>query len=246
MHELISAGHVVALTGAGISAESGIPTFRGEGSDPRRGNPAVSASIANFRRDPAAYWAVSRERGRTALQAKPNAAHVALAELERAGLVDAVITQNTDRLHLDAGSRRLIELHGNGRQVECLDCGARESRADVQARLETEMPPRCRMCGGAYLKPTVVLFGEPLPADALRGAVALAQACRTMLVVGSSLVVQPAAQLPLIAHDHGADVVIVNREPTPLDRIATSVIRRRAAEFLPDLVHLAGASRRPR
>jgi len=125
----------IALTGAGISAESGIPTFRGEGGLWTKYDPVKVSSIDTFLSNPTAYWEVAKERGALALAAKPNPGHKALAEMERAGRVEAVMTQNTDGLHQDAGSRRVIELHGSGRTVECLDCGRREPRRDVQARL---------------------------------------------------------------------------------------------------------------
>jgi len=232
----------VALTGAGISAESGIPTFRGAGGLWAQYDPVKVASIDNFLRDPSAYWKVAKERGPAVLAARPNPGHHALAALERAGRLIAVVTQNTDGLHQDAGSRRVIELHGSGRTVQCLDCGSRESRADVQARLELEMPPRCKMCGGIFMKPTVVLFGEAMPIPAVEEAFALARAADVMLVVGSSLVVYPAAHIPSAAVDHGATLIVVNAEPTPLDRIAEVVIRGRAGEVLPELATLTSAA----
>src|SRR2546426_1145983 len=152
----------VALTGAGVSAESGIPTFRGAGGIWSQYDPVKVASIDSFLEDPSAYWKVSKERGPAVLAARPNPGHMALAALERAGHLVGVVTQNTDGLHQDAGNHRVIELHGSGRMVQCLDCGTRERRADVQARLDFEMPPRCKTCGGVFLKPTVVLFGEAL------------------------------------------------------------------------------------
>ncbi|MFI5052626.1 MAG: Sir2 family NAD-dependent protein deacetylase, partial [Acidimicrobiales bacterium] len=164
----------LALTGAGVSAESGIPTFRGEGGLWKKFDPVKVASIDYFLADPGAYWNVSRERGRIALAARPNPGHAALAELEAAGHLSAIVTQNTDGLHQDSGSKRVIEVHGSGRTVQCLDCGFRESRSEVQARLEVEMPPRCPSCGGIFLKPTVVLFGEAMPQAAVQEAFALA------------------------------------------------------------------------
>src|SRR5579859_1529586 len=149
----------LALTGAGVSAESGIPTFRGEGGLWKKFDPVKVASIDYFLADPSAYWSATRERGRIALAATPNPGHRALAELEVAGHLAAIVTQNTDGLHQDSGSRRVIELHGSGRTVQCLDCGTREPRSEVQARLEVEMPPRCPACSGTFLKPTVILFG---------------------------------------------------------------------------------------
>jgi NAD-dependent deacetylase len=196
------------------------------------------ASIDYFMADPGAYWKVSRERGRAALGARPNPGHVALAALEAAGHLAAVVTQNTDGLHGDAGSRRVIELHGSGRVVECLDCGNREPRADVQARLDGEMPPRCPVCGGGFLKPTVVLFGEPMPQAAVGEAFELAEAADVMLVAGSSLAVHPAAQVPLVALRGGARMILVNAEPTPFDGLADTVIHGLSGEVLPQIVRL--------
>lgn len=237
--ELIAAARRgVAFTGAGISAESGIPTFRGEGGLWRRYDPVKVASIASFVQDPASYWTVARERGRESLAARPNPAHEALVALEQAGHLAAVVTQNTDGLHLDAGSGSVVELHGTGRRVRCLDCGFEEPRADVQARLEAELPPRCRTCGGIHLKPTVIFFGEAMPAEATAQAFALARACDLMLVVGSSLVVYPAAEVPEAAAASGVPLVIVNAEPTPLDGLAQVVLLGRAGEILPRLREL--------
>lgn len=232
---LAGARRGLALTGAGISAESGIPTFRGEGGLWTQYDPVKVASIDNFLQDPTAYWKVAKERGPAVLAARPNPGHLALAALEEAGHLVAVATQNTDGLHQDAGSRRVIELHGSGRTVRCLDCGARETRAEVQARLGSEMPPRCRMCGGIFLKPAVVLFGESMPISAVEEAFALARAADVMIVVGSSLVVYPAAHIPLAAVESGAKLIVVNAEPTPLDRFARVVIHGRSGEVLPRL-----------
>jgi len=230
----------VAFTGAGVSAESGIPTFRGEGGLWTKYDPVKVASIEYFMADPSAYWKVSKDRGRIALAARPNAGHHALAALEANGHLVAVATQNTDGLHQDAGSRRVIELHGSGRTVQCLDCGNREPRSEVQARLEVEMPPRCRVCGGIFLKPTVVLFGEPMPQTAVQEAFALAREADVMLVVGSSLVVYPAADIPVAAVRSGAHLIVINAEPTPLDELATVVIRGRSGEVLPAINHFIG------
>lgn len=239
---LASARTGLAMTGAGVSAESGIPTFRGEGGLWSRYDPVKVASIDSFLEDPAGYWRVARERGPAVLAARPNPGHIALAALEKAGRLVGVVTQNTDGLHQDAGSRRVVELHGSGRAVQCLDCGTRERRSEVQARLDVEMPPRCRACGGALLKPTVVLFGEPMPIPAVEEAFTLAKAADVMLVVGSSLVVYPAAQVPLKAVEAGAALIVVNAEPTPFDRLATVVIHGRSGEVLPQLAALLSAA----
>ncbi len=230
---LVAARHSVALTG-----ESGIPTFRGEGGLWSKYDPVKVSSIDSFLADPESYWKVSRDRGRVALVAKPNPGHVALADLEGAGRLVAVITQNTDGLHQDSGSKRVIELHGSGRKVQCLDCGRLEPRADVQARLDVEMPPRCRNCGGQRLKPTVVLFGEPMPVAAVQEAFELARNADVILVVGSSLVVYPAAEVPLVALRAGARMIVVNAEPTPFDRFAQVVLHGRSGEVLPQIAAL--------
>ncbi len=226
------------MTGAGVSAESGISTFRGEGGLWTKYDPVKVSSIDSFLADPAAYWSVSRERGRAALAARPNPGHYALAAMEAAGRLVAVVTQNTDGLHQDSGSRRVIELHGSGRTVECLDCGRREPRSEVQQRLDVDMPPRCMSCGGSRLKPTVVLFGEPMPRDAVDAAFELAQRADAMLVVGSSLVVYPAAEVPLVAVQSGARMIVVNAEPTPFDALAEVVIHGRSGEVLPAIAAL--------
>jgi NAD-dependent deacetylase len=240
--ELLSvASRGVAFTGAGASAESGIPTFRGAGGLWTKYDPVKVASIDSFMQDPTAYWMVSKERGGIALAARPNPAHMALAALEAAGKLVAIVTQNTDGLHQASGSRRVVEIHGSSRTVQCLDCGTREARAVVQARLAVQMPPLCKSCGGMFLKPTVVLFGEPMPVAAMHEALALAQASDVMLVVGSSLVVRPAADIPLAAARSGARLIIVNAEPTPLDSFAEVVIHGRAGEVLPTIVSLLDA-----
>lgn len=230
----------LAMTGAGVSAESGIPTFRGEGGLWTRYDPIKVASIEYFMEDPSAYWKVSKDRGRVALAAHPNPGHRALAALEAAGHLAAVVTQNTDGLHQEAGSGRVIEVHGSSRTVQCLDCGNQEARSDVQSRLEVEMPPRCKVCGGIFLKPTVVLFGEAMPAAAVQEAFALARTADAMLVVGSSLLVHPAADIPLMALRSGAPMIIINAEPTPFDELAEVVIHGKAGEVLPEIVALTG------
>jgi NAD-dependent deacetylase len=237
---LSSARRGLALTGAGVSAESGIPTFRGEGGLWKQYDPVKVASIEYFMADPSAYWRVSKDRGRVALAARPNPGHHALAALEAAGHLAGVVTQNTDGLHQEAGSRNVIEIHGSSRTVQCLDCGTREPRADVQARLDVEMPPRCKVCGGTFLKPTVVLFGEPMPQAAVAKAFALAREADLVLVVGSSLVVYPAADVPLVALRSGARMIVINAEPTPFDELAEVVIHGRSGEVLPEIVGLIG------
>lgn len=240
--ELLStAHHGLAVTGAGVSAESGIPTFRGEGGLWTKYDPVKVSSIDTFLADPEAYWRVSKERGSVALAARPNAGHAALADLEAKGRLAGIVTQNTDGLHQAAGSRCVIELHGSGRQVECLECRRREPRADVQERLDVEMPPRCKSCGSKLLKPTVVLFGEAMPVAAVQAAYELAERSDVVLIVGSSLVVYPAADVPLAALRAGARMIVVNAEPTPFDRLANVVIHGRSGEILPRIAQLIDA-----
>lgn len=229
----------LAFTGAGISTESGIPDFRGPNGLWKTADPKTS-SIDFFRADPAAYWTISRDRYPKYQQAAPNRGHLSLAALEQSGHLAGVVTQNTDGLHLDAGSRTVVEVHGNGRRVRCLECAAVEPRDSVQGRLDRELPPRCHHCGGSLMKPDVVLFGEPMPAGAMAAAYSLAGGADLVLVVGSTLAVYPAADIPLAALRAGAPMVIVNAEPTPFDELAAVVIRGRAGEVLDRLQVFAG------
>ena len=173
----------LAFTGAGISVESGIPHFRGAGGLWTQFDPYKVASIGEFRRDPAQYWTYSRNHRRTG--AAPNPAHLALVDLQRAGHLRAVITQNTDGLHQKAGSTDVIELHGSSHAVECLDCERTYPRDRIDQLNRQQSPPLCPGCGGRFLKPTVVLFGESLPAQPLQHAQALAEAADLVLIVAA-------------------------------------------------------------
>jgi len=229
---LNGARRVVAFTGAGISAESGIPTYRGDDGVWNKYDPAKYAEISNFLADPSYYWSFFREVRYPVLRdARPNPAHLALARLEQEGRLSAVITQNIDGLHQEAGSKRVLELHGNTRRISCLGCGIGYSLEEVHARLEETFPPDCPGCGGV-LKPEVVFFGESLPTETLDDAVEETKNCDLFLVVGSSLVVQPAASLPPLAVENGAKLVIINRDPTPLDDAAHLVLHEKASEVL--------------
>jgi NAD-dependent deacetylase len=231
---LSGARSTVAFTGAGISAESGIPVYRGEGGLWTKFDPYKVAHIDTFRADPAQYWSYSLQHRRT--DAQPNAAHRALAELERQGRLSGVITQNTDGLHQKAGSETVIELHGSSHAVLCLDCGQRFPRVDIDRLNREQCPPRCPACDGRFLKPTVVMFGEALPSDALLDAQTLAIAADLMLIVGSSLQVYPAAGIPRMAREAGARLCIINAEPTPFDGLASVVMHGKAGEILPEIV----------
>ncbi len=220
--ELIrAAGSVVALTGAGISVPSGIPDFRTPGTGLWTDvDPMEVAHIDVFRRDPARFWHFYGDRFQTLEHKQPNQAHEALAALERAGLLDAVITQNIDRLHAKAGTRALIEVHGTIEHSSCLRCHGQYPLAEVRARqrADAEAIPRCDC--GSPLKPDVVLFGEYLPADALSRAEDLAAGADLLLCVGSSLEVYPVAQLPAITLAHGGEIAIVTQGATAFDRPA--------------------------
>lgn len=201
---LLSNKQCVALTGAGISAESGIPTFRSKGGLWEKYDPVVYASIEVFNQDPSKYWTIRGDFIRNYDNYEPNAAHYALAELEKMGIVRHVITQNIDGLHKKAGSRKVAELHGSLRETYCLSCG----KEYLAPNVPDGTPPACD-CGGV-LKPNTVLFGEQLPRDALETAYQESSTCKTMLVIGTSAVVQPAASLPSLAKQKGAAVIEVN------------------------------------
>ncbi len=216
-----AADSVVALTGAGISVPSGIPDFR----SPRTGlwenvDPMEVAHIDVFRADPQRFWHFYGQRFQTLEDKRPNRAHEVLAELERAGLLDAVITQNIDRLHAEAGSRELIEVHGTIAHASCLRCSTRYPLVEVRDRqaADTDAVPRCDC--GTPLKPDVVLFGEYLPIAALERAQSLASSADLMLCIGSSLEVHPVAALPDITLGAGGSIAILTQGPTPFDRRA--------------------------
>jgi NAD-dependent deacetylase len=235
------ARRIVAFTGAGVSTESGIPDFRSPGGVWDKNKPI---DFKEFLRDPEARretWRRGLNTYPVVAAAEPNGAHHALVELERRGKLSAVVTQNIDGLHLKAGhaAERVIELHGNAHGVRCLDCDARSPRSAIHARvIAGEVEPPCRECGGT-LKPTSVSFGEPMPHEEVRRAEREALACDLMLVVGSSLVVYPAAAVPRRALDAGARLAIVNATETPLDDRAHVVVRGRAGEILPTAVRAA-------
>ena len=222
----------VVLTGAGVSTESGIPDFRSETGIWANVDPLEVASIRAFKRDPERVWGFYRTRILSLLAAEPNAGHLALAELERRGLVQALLTQNIDTLHSRAGSREVVELHGSIRTAECPSCLEVEETAGVLAQLEDRPTPVCARCG-EILKPGVTLFGELLPAGAIERALELAHAAALMLVVGSTLEVWPVAVLPLEARSFA----VVNRGPSALDGRAELKIDGNAGATLAAVLH---------
>jgi NAD-dependent deacetylase len=232
---IVEAQPCVVLTGAGVSTESGIPDFRSATGIWARYDPMEYASIDAFRRDPAKVWDFYARRLDVLGSARPNAAHLALAELERRGLVAAVVTQNIDRLHELAGSRNVVEVHGSIRTASCPACGRREPLERVVSLLPV---PHCERCG-AVLKPDVVMFGELLPEAELERAFALVRDAGLLLVVGSSLEVYPVAGLPDEALRSGARLAIVNRGPTPYDSRADLRIDAGAGETLGEVLRRA-------
>ena len=235
MTDLIRNSHnLVVFSGAGLSAESGIPTYRGAGGLWSKYDPSKYADIQYFNQDPSYYWRFFKEERYPVIKAaQPNRAHEAMVKLEQQGTLFQVITQNIDGLHQEAGQRKVCELHGNTRRIICLECNRVYHMDEVYRGLEKTLPPRCS-CGG-LLKPDVVLFGEPLPQKALNTAWQAARECGTFLVVGSSLVVNPAAQIPLLAKQNGSLLLIINIDATPLDEIADLVIHCPASEVLMEI-----------
>ncbi|WP_136715697.1 NAD-dependent deacylase [Halorientalis salina] len=226
---------VVAMTGAGVSTASGIPDFRGEGGLWERHDP-MDFHIDRFRSDPAGFWT-----DRVDLQAAifgdesiaPNGAHEALADLESAGHLDTLVTQNIDGLHQEAGSEDVVEIHGSAARVSCRDCGERfDADPVIERARDGELPPTCADCGGT-LKPDTVLFGEQLPEHALARSQAATRNADLFLVAGSSLTVEPAATLPQTAAMRGATLVLANLESTPLSDRAEFDLRADVTEVLP-------------
>jgi NAD-dependent deacetylase len=222
----------VALTGAGISVESGIPDFRSPGGLWERFNPMEYAHIQAFRRHPAKVWQLLKEMDETITRARPNPAHYALAELEARGHLMGVITQNVDNLHQAAGSKRVVEYHGNALRFVCLEC----NRPFHRQNLDFDRAPLYCPCGG-LIKPDVVFFGEPIPPAAQAQAQELAQSCDLLLIIGTSGEVAPASYLPYTARDWGAVIVENNLEPTILTRTVTDhFLPGKAGEKWPQVI----------
>jgi len=228
-YDIAASRKVVALTGAGISVESGIPPFRGKGGVWEKFDPMEYAHIDAFMRDPEKVWrTLIGEMKSTLDTARPNDAHLGLARLESLGYLKTIITQNVDGLHQMAGNSDVIEFHGSFAVMECLECRREIDTAEVTLE---EMPPKCT-CGG-ILRPACVFFGELIPPDHLSRSQAVAARCDLMLVVGTSAVVQPAAFMPVIAKQSGAVVIEINRESTPLTHTTSDyLLKGRAGEVM--------------
>jgi NAD-dependent deacetylase len=250
---LASSGDTMAFTGAGISAESGLPTFRGEGGIWGKMDAGL-LEIGRFNADPAASWGAIRELFYT-IRPKPNAAHRVLADWEGRGLLSVVVSQNIDGLHSAAGSRRVVEFHGSVRELLCLRCGARVevSPQSLEAGLLAELPPRCaapassasgRACGG-LLKPDFVFFGEGIPSEAYAAAFSAAEKARVCLIVGSTGVVYPAAQVPIAAKRRGASIIELDPGDTEFSAMIADIhIKLGASEALERIDELLRAEHR--
>jgi len=226
----------VALTGAGLSTESGIPDFRSAGGVWERFRPIEYGEFVRSAAARREHWRYKAETVPVMLAARPNPGHEALARLEQAGRLAAVVTQNIDGLHQAAGSRRVLELHGTNRAALCLDCGREEPIEPVLARLAAgEDVPLCRACGGV-LKPATVSFGQALPRDVLEESIRLTGDADCFLAIGTSLLVHPAASLVDVAHQRGVPVLILTRSQTPYDAIAAARLASPLGAALPRLV----------
>jgi len=233
------AHYTTALIGAGISVESGIPPFRGPGGLwTKHGEPPMDG-YQQFLADPAGWWAERLARqseysefAKAIGEAKPNPAHHALAELERMGFLKHIITQNIDNLHQEAGSQAITEIHGNRTKMRCIGCNTRWPSAEFKSE---EVPPHCPHCGG-LVKNDTVMFGEPIPVDALQSCQRESQRCDCMLLVGTSAVIYPAASFPEIAYHRGASLIEVNPMETPLSGLCAAILRAPAGQALSSLV----------
>lgn len=242
LRDLVNAAwRIVVFTGAGISTESGIPDFRGPNGIWTRVDPR-GHTIQNFlgsEEGRRRYWRLSTEMYGQMLAARPNAGHRAVAYLEQAGRLGAVITQNVDGLHQIAGNtpRRVIELHGTAREIGCLQCGSRVPREAFQPRVDEQgNAPHCERCGG-LMKPATISFGQSLIPAVIERATEETERCDLFLVIGSSLQVYPAAGFPLLAVRRGVPLAIINQEETPHDPLAAVVLRGQAGEMLPPIVN---------
>ena len=239
LESLTRAGHVVAFTGAGISAESGVPTFRGPGGIWSKFKPEELASMDAFMRNPALVWEWYAHRKTIIAAVQPNPGHVALARMEKLFPRFTLITQNIDNLHRRAGSTRVHELHGNIERSYCMTCGKLYPNVSLPQQGHV---PLCTACGGV-IRPDVVWFGEMLPEDEWKASAAAAEGADVFFSVGTSVVVYPAASLPLMAKHHGAYLVEVNTEPTLLTGSADAFLRGPSGTILPLLYEAVAALR---
>jgi NAD-dependent deacetylase len=235
---ILSAEYVTVLTGAGVSVESGVRPFRGPGGLwTEKGEPSMDG-YQRFLQDPKAYWERRHRPRRDSnkwtpiSEATPNAGHIALAELEELGILKWLVTQNIDNLHNEAGSRNVLEIHGNSKKLRCVSCNARFPRKGFDL---SELPPHCPVCGGV-IKGDTVMFGEPIPSDVLERCFEESNRSDCMIVVGTSAIVTPAASLPLIVKRNGGNLIEMNPLRTELSNICDVCIRAPSGEGLPSLI----------
>jgi NAD-dependent deacetylase len=236
------ASRIVGFTGAGISTESGVPDFRSPDGVWAQNRTVDFQEFVSSEAGRIEYWRQKTAAWPAMREAQPNAGHYAFVELHRQGRLDALITQNIERLHQRSGlpTGKVLELHGTTTEAVCLTCGDRITSDEACRRIEGgEKAPRCRPCGG-LLKPATISFGQAMPHDVMLRAQVAAETCDLLLAVGSSLVVEPAASIPRVARQAGARLIIVNRDPTPLDGIADAVVHGEIGAVLPELVHRDG------
>ncbi len=237
---ICNAGRIVAFTGAGVSTESGIPDFRSPGGIWEKYQPVYYDEFLSSEASRLKYWERSRVTYPVIRDAKPNPTHLALCELEKMGKLEAIITQNIDRLHHKAGSspEKIIEVHGTVAYAVCLECEKTYDRDELQRQLEGMQEitvPYCRECKGP-LKDATISFGQPMPEKEMAEAGRKAQTCDLMIMLGSSLVVYPAAYLPQYAHQAGAGLIIINLDPTPFNHLASVAITAKTGEAMPQIV----------
>jgi NAD-dependent deacetylase len=237
---VVTSKKLIVFSGAGLSTESGIPDFRSPGGVWDRYNPE-DFNFQNFLASETSrekYWQMATEMYESIKPAQPNLAHLAIAELEKLGKLDCVITQNIDGLHSKAGNseEKVLQLHGTAIFVSCLSCGKRYDRDEIQERIKKgQKAPRCDDCAG-LLKPATISFGQSMPEKETQEAYHRSSLCDLFIVIGSSLVVQPAASMPLVAKRNGARLVIINRDPTPYDDMADLVIHGQAGPTMASIL----------
>ncbi|MBW1854518.1 MAG: NAD-dependent deacylase [Deltaproteobacteria bacterium] len=230
--DIVKAKKTVSLTGAGMSVESDIAPFRGEGGIWEKYDPVEYAYIDVLRTNPGKTWILLSEMQEEILKAKPNPGHLSLAQLERMGFLSSIITQNVDGLHHEAGNKNVIEFHGNHRRAYCMECGKQIKSEEIS--LET-LPPHCD-CGGV-IRPDVVFFGEAIPHEALTQSNHDVKSCDVMLVIGTSAEVQPAASLPGIAKSSGATIIEINIQETGFTGYTSDYfIKGKSGEILPQII----------
>jgi NAD-dependent deacetylase len=231
--DIIQSKKTIAFTGAGISVESGIPDFRGAQGLWQKYDPEEYAHIQSFHSNPEKVWRMLKDMFSLVMNAKPNPAHIGLAELEQMGFLSSIVTQNVDGLHQAAGSRNVIEFHGTHRTLSCLKCSKKVNGDSLTMK---DLPARCPQCS-SLLKPDVVFFGEPIPWQAQMLSLKESKSCTAVLVVGTSAIVYPAATIPIMAKERGATVIEINLESTPLtSQVSDYLICGAAGEIVPAIV----------